>query len=388
TIALSAKQEGGDVLISIEDDGKGINKELVKETAIRKGFLSEEEAKKVSDKEIYEIIMKPGFSTSKIITDTSGRGVGMDVVKTVVDRLNGSLVIESTVGHGTRFILKVPATIALINVLILRVGNMTIAVPSLSIDRVAHVFGKDIKTLEGKASVFIEGQTIPLVHMADIFVLEKEEGKKGDRIPIIVTRSEGKKIGFIVSEFLYEKEVVFREFTGYLKRPRCFSGVTTLGTGQVILILNMQELVKARDLVSVLPRGEVSKVVKPPAKRNAILIAEDSMITAELEKNILANAGYEVDVAIDGIDAMDKLHEKKYDVLVTDVDMPRMDGFELTAKVRADKRLKDLPVIMVTGREKLEDKRKGIEVGADAYILKKEFDQSNLLNTIKRLIGE
>ena len=118
------------------------------------------------------------------------------------------------------------------------------------------------------------------------------------------------------------------------------------------------------------------------------MIAEDSMITAELEKNILANAGYEVDVAIDGIDAMDKLHEKKYDLLVTDVDMPKMDGFELTAKVRADKRLKDLPVIMVTGREKVEDKRKGIEVGADAYILKKEFDQSNLLNTIKRLIGE
>lgn len=388
TIALSAKQEGGDVLISVEDDGKGINKELVKETAIRKGLLSEEEAKKVSDEEIYEIIMKPGFSTSKIITDTSGRGVGMDVVKTMVDRLNGSLIIESTVGRGTRFILKVPATIALINVLILRVGNMTIAVPSLSIDRVAHVFWKDIKTLEGRASVFIEGQTIPLVHMADIFVLEKEEGKKGESIPIIVTRSEGKKIGFIVSEFLYEKEVVFREFTGYLKRPRYFSGVTTLGTGQVILILNMQELVKARDLVGALPRGEVSKVVKPQAKRNAILIAEDSMITAELEKNILANAGYEVDVAIDGIDAMDKLHEKKYDLLVTDVDMPRMGGFELMAKVRADKRLKDLPVIMVTGREKVEDKRKGIEVGADAYILKKEFDQSNLLNTIKRLIGE
>ena len=226
-----------------------------------------------------------------------------------------------------------------------------------------------------------------MVHMADILCRKRKRGKR-ERIPIIVTRSEGKKIGFIVSEFLYEKEVVFREFTGYLKRPRYFSGVTTLGTGQVILILNMQELVKARDLVGVLPRGEVSKVVKPQAKRNAILIAEDSMITAELEKNILANAGYEVDVAIDGIDAMDKLHGKKYDLLITDVDMPRMDGFELTSKVKADKRLRDLPVVVVTVREREEDKRKGIEVGADAYILKKEFDQSNLLNTIKRLIGE
>ena len=186
----------------------------------------------------------------------------------------------------------------------------------------------------------MEGQTIPLVHMVDIFMLEKEEREKGQSIPIIISRSEGKKVGFVVSEFLYEKEIVFREFKGYLKRPRYFSGITTLGTGQVVLILNMQELIKAKDMVGVLPIGEVLKVVKPQVKRNAILIAEDSMIAAELEKNILANAGYEVDIAIDGIDAMDKLHGKKYDLLVTDIDMPRMDGFELTSKVRADKKAK------------------------------------------------
>ena len=388
TISLSAKQEGGDVLIIVEDDGKGIDKKQVKETAVRKGLLSEEEAKKVSDEEIYEIIMKPGFSTSKIITDTSGRGVGMDVVKTVVDRLNGSLIIESNEGQGTRFVLKVPATIALINVLILRVGNMTLAVPSAGVSCAVHIIGKDISTLEGKASAFIEGQTIPLIYMSDIFMLAKEERSRDDRVPIIISRSDRGKIGFIVSEFLYEKEIVFQEFKGYLKKPRYFSGVTTLGTGEIVLILNIQELVKARDLPGVSPITEVSKGVKPQVKRNAILVAEDSMITAELEKNILVNAGYEVDVAIDGIDAMDKLHGKKYDLLVTDIDMPRMDGFELTSKVRADKRLKDLPVIVVTVREKVEDKRKGIEVGADAYILKKEFDQSNLLNTIKRLIGE
>ncbi|MEK6635436.1 MAG: hybrid sensor histidine kinase/response regulator [Planctomycetota bacterium] len=388
TIALSAKQEGGDVLITIEDDGKGIDRELVKDAAIRKCLLSVEKAKDLTDEEIFGFIIRPGFSTSKIITDTSGRGVGMDVVKTVVDRLNGSLIIKSTEGQGARFVLKVPATIALINVLIIRAGNMTLAVPSTSIDCVAHIFWKDIKILEGKASVFMEGQTIPLVHMVDIFMLEKEEREKGQSIPIIISRSEGKKVGFVVSEFLYEKEIVFREFKGYLKRPRYFSGITTLGTGQVVLILNMQELIKAKDMVGVLPIGEVLKVVKPQVKRNVILIAEDSMIAAELEKNILANAGYEVDIAIDGIDAMDKLHGKKYDLLVTDIDMPRMDGFELTSKVRADKRLKDLPVIVVTVREKVEDKRRGIEVSADAYILKKEFDQSNLLNTIKRLIGE
>jgi len=388
TITLSAKPEGGDILITIEDDGKGIDKELIKETAIRKGLVSGEKAKDLSDEEIYGFIMKPGFSTSEIITDTSGRGVGMDVVKTVVDRLNGNLIIESNKGWGTRFVLKVPATIALINVLFVRVGNMTLAIPSVNIDQITLISRKDVKTLEGKPSVSMKGRTIPVVNMADICMLEKEAGKNGEGVPIILSRSYGKKVVFVVSEFLYEKEVVFREFKGYLKRPRYFSGVTTLGTGEVVLILNMQELIRARDLVGVLPIGEVSKGVKPQAKRNAILIAEDSMITAELERNILINAGYEADVATDGIEAMEKLHSKKYDLLVTDIDMPGMNGFELTSKVRADKRLKDTPVIIVTSREKVEDKRRGIEVGADAYILKKEFDQSSLLNTIKRLIGE
>lgn len=388
TITLSAKPEGGDILITIEDDGKGIDKEVIKETAIRKGLVSGEKAKDLSDEEIYGFIMKPGFSTSEIITDTSGRGVGMDVVKTVVDRLNGNLIIESNKGWGTRFVLKVPATIALINVLFVRVGNMTLAVPSVNIDQITLISWKDVKTLEGKSSVSMKGRTIPVVNMADICMIEKEAGKNGEGVPIILSRSYGKKVGFVVSEFLYEKEVVFREFKGYLKRPRYFSGVTTLGTGEVVLILNMQELIKARDLVGVLPIGEVSNEVKPQAKRNAILIAEDSMITAELERNILINAGYEADVATDGIEAMEKLHSKKYDLLVTDIDMPIMNGFELTSKVRADTRLKDTPVVIVTSRENVEDKRRGIEVGADAYILKKEFDQSSLLNTIKRLIGE
>ena len=387
-IALNAKQEGGDVLITIKDDGKGIDKELVKEMAIRKGLLSIESAQGLSDKEIYELIMRPGFSTCKIVTDTSGRGVGMDVVKTVVDRLNGSLIIESIKEHGTVFILKVPATIALINVLLIRVGDMTLAIPSTSVEHIAYIFLKDIKTLEGKSSIFIEGQTIPLVRIGNIFMLKRREEKREENVPIILLRSAGKKIGFIVTEVLYEKEIVFREFRGYLKKPRYFSGVTTLGTGEVILILNMQELTNIKEPAKALPIDEAPITVKPEVKKNVILIAEDSMITAEMERNILVNAGYEVDTAIDGIDAMDKLHGKKYDLLVTDIDMPRMDGFELTSKVRADKRLKDLPVIVVTVREKVEDKRKGIEVGADAYILKKEFDQSNLLNTIKRLIGE
>ncbi len=388
TLSLHAKQEGGDVIVIVEDDGKGIDKELVKESAIRKGLLHPDKAHGLSDEAIYGFIMKPGFSTSKIITDVSGRGVGMDVVKTVIDRLNGSLIIESNKGVGTRFILKLPATIALIKVLIIRVGDMTFAIPTSGIEQIRLIFWKDVKTLEGRVSVFMTDQTVPIIDLVNAFNLRKEEEKKPETAPIIISRSGGRKIGFIVSEFLHEKEVVFREFKGYLKRPRYFSGVTTLGTGEVILILNMQELVLARDLAGVLPKAETSPTAKPGDKKVTILIAEDSLLTAELEKNILENNGYEVDLAVDGVDAMDKLYMRKYDLLVTDIDMPRMNGFELTAKVRAGKKYRDIPIVMVTAREKVEDKRRGIEVGADAYILKKEFDQGNLLNTIKRLIGE
>jgi chemotaxis protein histidine kinase CheA len=390
-IALRAEQEGGDIIITVEDDGKGIDKELIKETAVRKGLLRTEKVHELSDEEIYGFIIKPGFSTSRIITDTSGRGIGMDIVKTVVDRLNGSLIIESNKGSGSRFILKVPATIALVNVLIAQVGTMTFAIPSTSIEQIAYIFWRDVKTLDGRASVFLEDQTIPLVDLVNIFQLEKDEDEKKDEgvgVPVIISHSEGKKVGFIVSEFLSEREVVFQEFKGYLKRPPYFSGITTLGTGEVILILNMQELMKTKDTAHTVLKSEDPKAGKHRPKKNTILIVEDSIITAELEKNILENAGYDVDIATDGIDALDKLPIKKYDLLVTDVDMPRMNGFELTAKIRSGKRLKDIPIIIVTAREKAEDKRRGIEVGADAYILKKEFDQSNLLSTIKRLIGE
>ncbi|MEK6730471.1 MAG: response regulator [Planctomycetota bacterium] len=388
TLSLQAKQEGGDVLIIIEDDGKGIDKELVKESAIRKGLLQPDNAHGLSDEAIYAFIMKPGFSTSKFITDVSGRGVGMDVVKTVIDRLNGNLIIESNKGIGTKFILKLPATIALIKVLIIRVGEMTFALPTSGIEQITHIFWKDVKTLEGRVSVFMTDQTVPVIDLVNAFNLRKEDEQKPETAPVIISRSGGRKIGFIVSEFLHEQEVVFREFKGYLRRPRYFSGVTTLGTGEVILILNMQELVMARDLAGIVSKGESSATAKRDAKKLTILIAEDSLITAELEKNIIENSGYVVDLAVDGMDALDKLYTKKYDLLVTDIDMPIMNGFELTAKVRAGKKSKDIPIIMVTAREKIEDKRRGIEVGADAYILKKEFDQGNLLNTIKRLIGE
>ncbi len=388
TLSLQAKQEGGDVLIVIEDDGKGIDKELVKESAIRKGLLQPDKAHGLSDEAIYAFIMKPGFSTSKIITDVSGRGVGMDVVKTVIDRLNGNLIIDSNKGIGTKFILKLPATIALIKVLIIRVGEMTFAIPTSGIEQISHIFWKDVKTLEGRVSVFMADQTVPIIDLVNAFNLRKEDEEKPETSPIIISHSGGRKIGFIVSEFLHEKEVVFREFKGYLKRPRYFSGVTTLGTGEVVLILNMQELVLARDLAGIISKDVTAQTAKRGDKKLTILIAEDSLITAELEKNILENNGYEVDLAVDGMDAMDKLYTRKYDLLVTDIDMPRMNGFELTAKVRAGKKYNNIPIIVVTAREKVEDKRRGIEVGADAYILKKEFDQGNLLNTIKRLIGE
>jgi two-component system chemotaxis sensor kinase CheA len=388
TIVLSAKQDSGDVLVTVEDDGKGIDKEAVKEAAVSNGLLNGGKDKYLPDEEIYRLILIPGFTTSKIITDTSGRGVGMDVVQTVVDRLNGSLAIESDKGRGTKFILRVPATVSLMYVLIVRVGTATFAIPSGVIERIVFVYRKDVKTLEGKDSAFVEGQTIPLVWVSDVFALGKEEKTDGKNIPVIVSRSEGKRVGFAVDEFLHEKEVVFREFKGYLKRPKFFSGVTTLGTGEVVLILNMQELIKVKDMAKVLAAEVVPNAVKDADKKSLVLIAEDSMITAELEKNILINAGYEVDVAIDGIDALDKLYSKDYDLLVTDVDMPRMNGFELTQKIKEDKKLKETPVIVVTARETTEDKRRGIEVGADAYIVKKEFDQSSLLGTIKKLIGK
>jgi chemotaxis protein histidine kinase CheA len=387
TIRLAARQEGDHIVIEISDDGAGIDPDKVKAAAVRKGYITESEAKSMSDREARYLIFEKGFSTAAIITEISGRGVGMDVVREfVVERLKGALDVESERGQGTTFRLTIPLTLAIIRALLLRVSGQTFALPTSSIDETLRVQPSEIIKVEGHEVIRRQRRTIPLVHLRDILGLEVVETPES-KIPIATLSFSGHRLGLIVDAFVGEQQIVIKTLGSHLKRVDNVAGVTILGAGEVVPILNVPDLMaNGRQMTGIrVRRGPIAK--EREAGPRKILICEDSFTTRELERSIFEAAGYEVETATDGAMGLSKLREGLMpDAIVTDVQMPNMTGFELTRAIKSDDALKSIPVIIVTSLERDEEKAEGIEAGADAYITKSVFNQDTLLDTVERLI--
>lgn len=390
TITLSARQEGDHIVIEIADDGNGIDPAKVKAAAVRKGYISESEAKALSDREARYLIFEKGFSTAAIITEISGRGVGMDVVREfVVERLKGALDVESELGKGSTFRLTIPLTLAIIRALLLRVGGQTFALPTSSIEETARVERSSVIKVEGHEVIRRQRRTVPLVHLRDILGIDSGSDDGSSKIPIATLGFSGHRIGIIVDEFVGEQQIVIKTLGSHLKRVDNVAGVTILGAGEVVPILNVPDLMaNGRQLTGVRMRrqGQVKEAAesKGPSR---VLICEDSFTTRELERSIFEAAGYEVETATDGAQGLAKLREGlNPDAVVTDVQMPNMTGFELTKAIKSDDMLKNIPVIIVTSLERDEEKAEGISAGADAYITKSVFNQDTLLDTVERLI--
>jgi len=390
TIVISAFHEGGYVVIEVGDNGLGIDLEKVRATALRKKIVTQDEIEKFSENDVMNLIFMPGFSTSSIITDVSGRGVGLDVVKAQVQKLRGQVTIDSKKGAGTKISLKLPLTIAIMPVLIIKSENEVFAFPMISVDETIKIKQEVIHTIEGKPAIDFRTHIVPLVKLSDILGLplrEEEEEKevKDKEINIIIASSLNKKIGFIVDDIIGQEEIYIKSLGEHLGKIKNVQGATILGTGDVIVVLDVPDLMEnsktIRSETSVI-REEVKKEIK-----NRILVVEDSLTTRELERNILEAQGYKVDTAVDGLDAINKISQNLPNLVVTDIQMPRMDGFELCKTLKGKEDYRHIPVIIITALEKEEDKRRGIEVGADAYITKSSFDQRSLLETIERLIG-
>jgi two-component system, chemotaxis family, sensor kinase CheA len=385
TVRMEARQEGDRIVIEISDDGAGIDPERVKSAAVRKGYLSEAEAEAMSDREARYLIFESGLSTAAIITEISGRGVGMDVVRQfVVEKLKGSLDVESEMGHGTRFRLTIPLTLAIIRALMLRVGGREYAIPTASIEETLRVSPEDLLKAEGREVIRRQRRTIPLVRLGDILNVPQEAAANG-KIPIAVIGFSGHRMGFIVDSFIGEQQIVIKTLGTHLRRVENVAGVTVLGAGEVVVILNVPDLMDNARSRSGMRTREV-RVEKHEGPKQ-ILICEDSFTTRELERSIFEAAGYAVEVAMDGAQGLQKLRSgMQVDALVTDVQMPNMTGFELTKAVKSDPALEHIPVVIVTSLERDEEKAEGIESGADAYITKSVFNQDTLLDTVERLI--
>ena len=390
TIRLSARQEGDHIIIEVSDDGAGIDPAKVKAAAVRKGYISESEANAMSDREARYLIFEKGFSTAAIITEISGRGVGMDVVREfVVERLKGALDVESELGRGSTFRLTIPLTLAIIRALLLRVGGQTFALPTSSIEETARVERSAVIKVEGHEVIRRQRRTVPLVHLRDILGIDSAGDTTSLKIPIATLGFSGHRIGMIVDEFVGEQQIVIKTLGTHLTRVDNVAGVTILGAGEVVPILNVPDLMaNGRQLTGVRARraGQVEESVKDSGPRR-ILICEDSFTTRELERSIFEAAGYDVETATDGAMGLTRLREGlNPDAVVTDVQMPNMTGFELTRAIKSDDVLKNIPVIIVTSLERDEEKAEGISAGADAYITKSVFNQDTLLDTVERLI--
>jgi len=381
---LGAK-EGGKIEIMLSDDGAGIDASKIKSAAVKRGVISQEEAGKMGEQDAFSLIFVSGVSTSPIITEVSGRGLGLAIVREKVEKLNGVVSFETQVDRGTAFRIVIPLTLSTFRGLLVQVNESLFVLPATNVERALRINKEEIRTVENRETISLNGQVISLVRLADVLELPEKTKSFPEIVEIVVLGSVEKRIAFMVDDVLQEQEVLVKSLGRQLLRIRNVAGATVLGNGRIAPILNVHDLMKSAVKVTGSP------VKAPPekeanARRNSLLVVEDSITSRTLLKNILETAGYDVLTAVDGVDAFTALKTREFDLVVSDVDMPRLNGFDLTVKIRADKKLSQMPVVLVTALESREYKERGIEVGANAYIVKSSFDQSNLLEVIQRLI--
>jgi two-component system chemotaxis sensor kinase CheA len=378
-----APRDGNQLEIAIADDGAGIALDKVKARAARMGLEPPPRAEAADDARWADLVFESGLSTSPMLTDLSGHGLGLAIVREKVERLGGSVrAAPGEGGVGTTFSIVLPATLATFRGLLVQAGGRPFVLPSRNVERVGRVLREAVHAGPAGESVDWHGETLPLAGLAAALDMpaHARPASEGPHLQIVVLASGERRLAFVVDEVVGDQEVLVRPLAPPLRRVRNVSGATLLGAGRVVPLLNPADLLKSAQRV-----GQPSQ--RPHRTATAsLLVADDSPTSRSLLKDILESAGYRVTTAADGLDALASLQAGDYDLLISDVEMPRLDGFGLTARLRTDRRLAELPVVLVTALDSREDKERGVEVGANAYIVKSGFDQRHLLDAIRTLL--
>jgi two-component system chemotaxis sensor kinase CheA len=384
TIEVAARSVGAHAQITIRDDGRGMNPQRLREVAVRKGLLTADAVARLNEQEALELIFIPGFSTAPLITDISGRGVGMDVVRTNIAELGGQVLLESQPGAGTLVTIVLPLTLVTTRVLLVEAGEHLFGVPASGCQGIVWTDPARLQTIEGRTMITFGDRLAPLLRLDELLgVGNGRPPASARRVPSVLIGTAQRPVALIVDRLVDEREVVVKSLGPLLERQRRYGGAIQLGDGRIALLLNPITLAE-RSRTAV---GAPALVEAEPRRAARLLVADDSFATRELIRSILATAGYDVTTAVDGVDALDKLRADTYDLVVSDVEMPRIDGFALTSRVRTELGKADLPVIIMTSLSSEEHRRRGLEVGAQAYIVKSQFDQGSLLETIRQLLG-
>lgn len=383
-IKIAAGYAGDSVYISVVDDGAGISVAKIKEKALQKNLYTAEVLETMSREDLLDLIFVPGLSTSTFITDISGRGVGMDVVKdSIAGQLKGEIHVQSVEGKGTSFFIKLPLKIAVMRVFLATVGTSLIGLMVDAIVEVLAVKPGDIIDVVDKKALRLREKLLPVVELGRVLAVPHDAKPGSDAIVVVLSYGE-ELLGVVVDSLIGEEDMEIKPLPPHMKNSGIVSGIALTGKNDLVVVLNVAKVFAlAKDVGTASPAATAAPALQ---KSVHILVIDDSVNTREIERNILESYGYRVDVAVDGLDGYEKAQGCRYDLIVTDIEMPRLDGFSLTEKLRREDDYKHTPIIIVSSRDRDEDKRRGMRVGASAYIVKGSFDQSNLLATIQALV--
>jgi len=389
TIRLEARHRAGMLQITLTDDGRGIDTEHLRAKAVARGLVARQVADQLTELELLEFLFLPGFSTKDQVTEISGRGVGLDVVQSMVKSVGGSVRVATQPGRQTVFTLQLPITMSVIRALLVQIGGEPYAFPLTRIDQILFCKAGDIRTVEGRQYFDRDGVSIGLVMAAQI--LEAAAALPADPMPVVVISDRGQQFGMIVDTFLGERDLEVRPLDLRLGKVPDVNSASLLENGDPVLIVDVEDLVRSIDNVLMgrrLSRVEFERMAEQARQRKRILVVDDSITVRELERQLLHARGFVVDVAVDGMDGWNAIRGTHYDLVVTDVDMPRMDGIGLVTLIKADPTRREIPVVIVSYKDREEDRLRGLDAGANRYLTKSSFHDETFVDTIIDLIGE
>ncbi|MEX2903940.1 hybrid sensor histidine kinase/response regulator [Pseudomonas rhodesiae] len=388
-IRLRASHQAGLLVLELSDDGNGVDLERLRGTIVERKLSPLETALRLSEEELLTFLFLPGFSLRDKVTEVSGRGVGLDAVQHMVRQLRGAVVLEQAAGQGSRFHLEVPLTLSVVRSLVVEVGEEAYAFPLAHIERMCDLAPEDIVQLEGRQHFWHEGRHVGLVAASQL--LQRPAGQSpSETLKVVVIRERDAVYGIAVERFIGERTLVVLPLDDRLGKVQDISAGALLDDGSVVLIVDVEDMLRSVD--KLLNTGRLERIARrsqqtAEAPRKRVLVVDDSLTVRELQRKLLLNRGYEVAVAVDGMDGWNALRSEDFDLLITDIDMPRMDGIELVTLLRRDSRLQSLPVMVVSYKDREEDRRRGLDAGADYYLAKASFHDDALLDAVMELIG-
>ncbi len=379
-ITITATPKKGRVVIEVEDDGKGIDLQEVRETAIRKGIIAEKAAYKLDDRELVSLIFRPGFTTSKSMSDISGRGIGMDIVRETAEKFNGTVEVFSNPGKGTKVVLELPFTMAVSRVLLFRIGSQHFGIPIMHSEGVVRFSGREIVVLEGRRTVRIDDSPVPLVWLSDLLEIGPPDFRRSEYLAVMVRYSQ-RRIALVVDNVEGEFEFIVKDLGTYLRKIPLFMGSSILGTGEIALLLDVYDLMSAIRL-----RPETAAGTADGGSGD-VLVVDDSFLFREMQRRVVASAGYRAESAPDGQAALDLVARKTFDLVFAAVRMGGMDGVEMLDRLRATEHGRKIPVVLVASRDNPADRERALMAGAQEFLAKEEFDADRVGLMIGRLLS-